>query len=51
MAIRLVVPHDGLLAEYVAALRTGWSPDNTQDVSGRHLAAIEADAAGFSTLR
>lgn len=47
MAIRLEKPHSGLLDSYVAALRTGWSPSNTQDLSGKHLAAIEADPAAF----
>ncbi len=47
MAIRLEKPHPGLLDGYVAALRTGWSPSNTQDLSGKHLAAIAADPAAF----
>lgn len=46
-AIRLVKPHAGLLPEYVAALRTGWSPSNGHDLSGPHLAAIEADPVAF----
>ena len=45
--IRLVKPHAGLLPEYVAALRNGWSPSNTHDLSGQHLAEIEADPAKF----
>ena len=45
--VRLEKPNPGLLASYATALRTGWSPDNTQDVSARHLALIEADAAAF----
>ncbi len=45
--VRLVKPHAGLLPEYVAALRTGWSPSNTHDVSGQHLAEIETDPAAF----
>jgi predicted acetyltransferase len=47
MAIRLEKPHSGLLDSYVAALRTGWSPSNTQDLSGKHLAAIAANPAAF----
>ncbi len=46
-AVRLVKPHAGLLPEYVAALRRGWSPSNTHDLSGQHLAEIEADPAAF----
>jgi predicted acetyltransferase len=45
--VRLVKPHAGLLPEYISALRTGWSPSNGHDLSGPHLAAIEADAAAF----
>ena len=47
MAIRLERPNAALLDGYVAALRTGWSPSNTHDLSGRHLAAIQTDAAAF----
>jgi predicted acetyltransferase len=47
MTIRLEKPNGCLLDGYVAALRTGWSPSNTQDLSGRHLAAIAADPAAF----
>lgn len=47
MTIRLEKPNGCLLPSYVAALRTGWSPSNTQDLSGPHLAAIAADPAAF----
>jgi predicted acetyltransferase len=47
VAIRLERPHVGLLPGYVEALRTGWSPSNTQDLSGPHLAATEADPVAF----
>lgn len=46
-AVRLVPPNPALLDEYAAALRTGWSPNNEQDMSGEHLAAIAADPAAF----
>ena len=46
-AIALLKPNAELLPGYVAALRTGWSPSNTRDLSGTHLAAIEADPAAF----
>ena len=35
------------LPGYVAALETGWSPNNTHDVSGEQLAAIREDAGAF----
>jgi predicted acetyltransferase len=47
VAIRLERPNEQLLAAYADALRAGWSPSNVEDLSGRHLAAIEADAAAF----
>ncbi len=45
--IALVEPGIALLAGYVAALETGWSPNTGRDVSGDHLAAIRADPEGF----
>ena len=35
------------LPEYAAALRRGWSPSTTRDLSGEHLGKIGQDAAGF----
>lgn len=46
-AITLVEPNAGLLADYAAALRAGWSPNTMRDVSGEELAAVEADPALF----
>ena len=43
----LVVPSRERLAHYVAALETGWSPNNLRDVSGEQLAAIRANADAF----
>ena len=45
--IELRQPAQSLLAEYVAALETGWSPSTTRDVSGEQLAAISADPDAF----
>ena len=45
--VRLEPPNQALLPAYAAALRTGWSPSNEQDVSAEHLAAIEADPDAF----
>jgi predicted acetyltransferase len=36
-----------MLESYTAALRSGWSPNNSRDVSSEQLAAIEADSAAF----
>lgn len=47
VAVELRRPEEALLPGYVAALETGWSPSNTRDVSGEHLAAIAADPAAF----
>ena len=41
------IPSERLLAGYVAALRTGWSPSNVADLSGLHLAAIDSGPAAF----
>ena len=47
-SVRLVVPSRALLDGYVAALRTGWSPDNLRpQVAQEQLAAIAADADAF----
>jgi len=45
--MQLVEPALERLDSYAAALRQGWSPSNTRDVSGEQLAQIAADAAGF----
>ena len=36
-----------MLAGYEAALRRGWSPSTSRDLSGEHLTAIEGDSDGF----
>lgn len=44
----LIVPCAAALPGYVAALRTGWSPDTTRPAAaGEQLAAIAADASAF----
>jgi predicted acetyltransferase len=43
----LVEPDAAHLPGYVAALRTGWSPNTGRDVSAEHLAEIDADPASF----
>lgn len=45
--ISLVVPNRARLASYVAALKAGWSPDNTQDLHQEHLVSIRRDADAF----
>lgn len=45
--IELVEPSLARLPAYVAALKTGWSPNTTRDVSAEQLASIRADADGF----
>jgi predicted acetyltransferase len=47
MTLRLRPPSLDLIPGYVAALKTGWSPDTTGDISGRQLAEIERDPAAF----
>lgn len=42
----LLAPSLDLLDGYVEALRAGWSPNTTRDVSQEELAAVRADAAG-----
>ena len=48
-ALQLVVPTEAELAQYVAALRRGWSPDNVGGArtAKRELESIEADARAF----
>ncbi len=46
-AISLVVPSRAYLPGYIAALETGWSPDNTQDVHAEQLVSIRRDADAF----
>ncbi len=41
----LVSPALDRVGEYVAALRAGWSPNTTRDVTTEELAAITADAS------
>ena len=43
----LAAPQAPMLDSYAEALRTGWSPNNTRDVSAEQLADIAADPAGF----
>lgn len=45
--IELVPPSHALLLQYRAALETGWSPNNIENVSAAQLAAIDKDADGF----
>lgn len=45
--ISLVTPGSDYLAGYIAALETGWSPDNTQDIHEEQLTSIRRDAAAF----
>lgn len=45
--LSLNVPSFEKLPEYAAALKTGWSPDTTGDVSARQLAEIGRDPAAF----
>jgi predicted acetyltransferase len=40
-------PQAAMLESYVAALRTGWSPNNARDVSAEQIAEIERDGAAF----
>jgi predicted acetyltransferase len=45
--LRLLPPSLEKLPDYAAALKTGWSPDTTGDVSARQLAEIRRDPAEF----
>lgn len=48
MPCTLIVPSLAALPSYMAALRRGWSPDNTRTVAAaEELARAEADPAGF----
>lgn len=38
-----------ILPQYVAAMRAGWSPSTSRDVTAEQLAAIEQDAEAFLT--
>ena len=44
---RLVVPTLALLPDYEAALRRGWSSDNTRDIAAEELERIARDPAAF----
>ena len=46
-SLRLVAPSLAKLAQYAAALRAGWSPDTTHDVSAEQLAALRRDPQAF----
>jgi len=46
-ALTLRAPSADQLPAYIAALREGWSPNTTRDVSAEQLAAIAADATAF----
>lgn len=43
---QLVAPDLDRLDGYAAALRAGWSPNTTRDVTGEELAALRDDATG-----
>lgn len=45
--ISLVIPSRIYLPGYVAALKTGWSPDNTQDIHEEQLISIRRGADAF----
>ena len=45
--VTLQTPSREKLADYVAALRGGWSPNTTRDVCAEQLAAIAEDADAF----
>ena len=45
--MQLVVPSMDHLASYVAALETGWSPNNVRNVSAEQLAAIRESPVAF----
>jgi predicted acetyltransferase len=46
-ALRLIAPGLAKLAQYEAALATGWSPDTTHNVSTAQLAALRRDPYAF----
>lgn len=43
MTIRLIAPDLDRMAEYAAALKRGWSPNNERDVSGEQFALYQSD--------
>lgn len=45
--MQLVVPSMDHLPSYVAALETGWSPNNVHNVSAEQLASIRENAVAF----
>jgi predicted acetyltransferase len=45
--MQLVAPSMDLLPSYVAALETGWSPNNVRNVSAEQLEAIRENAVAF----
>lgn len=45
--MNLVAPSMDHLPSYVAALETGWSPNNVRNVAAEQLAAIRENAAAF----
>jgi len=47
MTLRLGPPCLDWLPSYAHALETGWSPDNTQNVSAEQLAFLKCDPAAF----
>ena len=47
MFFGLAEPQSAMLDAYADALRRGWSPSNTSDVSAEQLAAIAADPEAF----
>jgi predicted acetyltransferase len=48
-SLSLITPDHAHLQAFADALAKGWSPSSTSDVSGKQLAAIEADADAFLT--
>ncbi len=49
--LTLLSPDHAHLPDYVAALRSGWSPSTTRDVTAEHLADIARDAGHFLALQ
>jgi len=45
--VELVEPAPVFLPGYIEALKAGWSPNTTRNVSGEQLAAIRADVGAF----
>jgi hypothetical protein len=46
-SVVLRTPDLEMLAQYVAALQSGWSPSTTRDMCAEQLAAINEDPAAF----